>query len=287
MAYHTPTDLIAALDHLASGDVSIVAGATDWFPSHGDRPVRGDILDITRLSGMRGINRQTGGWHIGAATTWTDILRADLPPAFDGLKAAAREVGSIQIQNVGTIAGNICNASPAADGIPPLLTLNARIHIASRGGARDLPLDQFVTGVRRTALCQGELVTGISVPDPDTAARGAFLKLGGRKYLVISIAMVAVVVTVRDNRIVSAQVAVGACSAVAQRMTALETALIGTAFGDFDIRLRAEHVAELTPITDMRGTADYRLTMARELIVRTLHMAVSPNITPSKERSNG
>ncbi|KMK67286.1 aerobic-type carbon monoxide dehydrogenase, middle subunit CoxM/CutM-like protein [Puniceibacterium sp. IMCC21224] len=277
MAYHAPTDLNVALDTLAGGSVSIVAGATDWFPSRGDRAATGDILDITRLAGLSGVSKIDGGWIIGATARWSDILRAELPSFFGGLRAAAREVGSIQIQNAGTVVGNICNASPAADGVPPLLTLDAQVRIASKNGVRSLPLHDFLKGVRQTALQPGELVTGVFVPDQPTSARGAFLKLGSRKYLVISIAMVAAIVEMREGRIASARIAVGACSAVAQRLYALEAALTGAAADDFAARIQPAHLASLAPITDMRGTAEYRLSTISELCVRAVHLAIKEN----------
>ena len=99
---------------------------------------------------------------IGARTTWTDLVRHPLPPAFDALKQAAREVGSVQIQNVASVAGNLCNASPAADGVPPLLALDAEVELRSARRARAcLPLGDFILGNRRTALQAGELVTAI------------------------------------------------------------------------------------------------------------------------------
>lgn len=113
-----PQTLEEALDALSGGAVAI-AGGTDVYPSVNQPPDA--LVDLTGLAELRGIARVSGGWRIGAATTWTEIARADLPCAFDGLRAAAREVGALQIQNVGTIGGNLCNASPAADGVPPLL----------------------------------------------------------------------------------------------------------------------------------------------------------------------
>ncbi len=156
MSYLTPTTLDDALGALSgSGPVSVIAGGTDWFPALGERSFDGTLLDVTRVAGMRGISVQETGWRIGGATTWSDILRADLPPAFDGLRLAAREVGSVQIQNAGTVAGNICNASPAADGVPPLLSLDAVVELSSARGVRRLPLSEFITGVRRTARADG------------------------------------------------------------------------------------------------------------------------------------
>ncbi len=145
----------------------------------------------------------------------SDVLAADLPSCMDGLKAAAREVGAWQIQNAATVAGNLCNASPAADGVPPLLALNAAVTVQSATGSRTMPLQHFILGNRRTALAPGEMLTHIHVPAHDPRTRSVFLKLGARRYLVISIAMVsAVVLCARDGTIADLRVAVGACSAV-------------------------------------------------------------------------
>lgn len=272
MHYHAPETLDDALAHLTTGNVTIVAGGTDVYPARGAAPLKRNLLDITRIAGLNGITHGTGGWRIGAATTWTRIARTDLPAAFAGLQAAAREVGSIQIQNAGTIAGNLCNASPAADGVPPLLTLDAQVELASLDRRRLLPLSEFLTGVRRTALTPGEMVTAILLPDPPAHAAGAFDKLGSRRYLVISIAMVSVVIG-RDasGRIDHARVAVGSCSPVAQRLTALETDLIGQR--PEDIRITPAHLTSLSPIDDVRGSAGYRLDAVAEQITRAIRAA--------------
>ncbi len=117
-AYHRPTDLDDALRILAAEPVRIAAGCTDLFPATEAKVLPGPILDITAVEGLRGITATDEGIHIGAATTWTDVIRGDLPPAFDALKLAAREVGSVQIQNAGTVAGNHNNPTPAAEGVP-------------------------------------------------------------------------------------------------------------------------------------------------------------------------
>ena len=128
--YVRPADLDEALGWLAGG-ARVMAGATDIFPAAGERPLFGDYIDVSNLHSLRGIRVDAEAVRIGAAATWTDIVAADLPPAFDALKAAAREIGAVQIQNRGTIAGNLCNASPAADGVPPLLILDASVELAS------------------------------------------------------------------------------------------------------------------------------------------------------------
>ena len=191
-------------------------------------PVGEDILDVTALPELRAITIVDGVVRIPALATWTDLVRADLPPAFDGLKAAARTIGGVQIQNRGTVAGNVCNASPAADGLPNLMALDARVELASADGRREIPVGEFVIGNRRTVRRPDELVTAILVPEPTATARSTFLKLGSRAYLVISIAMVAAVVDVGgDGRVARARIVVGACSEVPARIEAAEARLVG------------------------------------------------------------
>lgn len=274
MSYIAARNLNDALDALNSGQMSVIAGGTDWYPALGDRPVPANTLDISRIDALRGINRTRTGWRIGATTRWADLFSQDLPAAFDGLKAAAREVGSIQIQNAGTLAGNLCNASPAADGVPPLLCLEAQVELTSRQGTRHLPLSTFLKGVRQTDLKPGELLTAIHLPDPG-ARRSSFLKLGARRYLVISIAMVSVTLLLDRGRIAQARVAVGACSPVALRLTKLEEALVGCGLQDLTpILIKPAHLDDLSPIDDIRGSAAYRKDAVATLILRALKAAL-------------
>ena len=241
-----------------------------------------DTLDVTRIDGLRGIERTAQAWRIGATTTWTDVVREPLPRCFDGLKASAREIGSIQIQNAGTLAGNLCNASPAADGVPPLLTLDCQIEIASVSGSRVLPLAEFITGVRETALQPGEMVVAMLVPIQPEGARSGFRKLGSRSYLVISIAMVSVLLApTADGTVEWARVAVGSCSPVARHLPALEAALVGAAFEPAALaaRVRPEHLAPLSPIDDVRAPASYRLEAVEELLRRALADCCDEGIT--------
>jgi len=273
LSYHSPTELALALDIAATPGGKIVAGGTDVYPSAKQGIHPDHYLDLTRVAELCGISQTSAGWRIGAATTWSQIIRADLPPAFDGLKQAAREVGSIQIQNAGTIAGNLCNASPAADGVPPLLTLDASVELASAArGTRVLPLSEFVQGVRQTALAADELVTAILVPPVPLDAGSCFEKLGSRKYLVISITMTAALVRCDDRGLITAaRIAVGACSAVAQRLPALEAELIGQHIND--IAVRPDHLAPLSPIDDVRGSGLFRLDVVAEQCLRAIRKA--------------
>jgi len=266
-----PEALGEALEALAAANPRILAGGTDLYPSLRDRPVDFDVLDISRIAALRGVAREAAGWRIGALARWRDVLEAPLPAAFDGLKAAAREVGSVQIQNAGTVVGNVCNASPAADGSPPLLTLDARVEILWRGGRRETPLAGFLLGPRRTSLGPREMVSALLIPDPPAGARSAFLKLGARVYLVISIGMVAVLLVPDDaGRVRFARVAVGACSAVAARLPALEAALVGRSMADLAAAVAPAQFAPLSPIDDIRASGAYRLRAAEELTRRAL-----------------
>jgi CO/xanthine dehydrogenase FAD-binding subunit len=250
---------------------TVLAGGTDFYPARVGRSIDEDVLDISAIGGLRGIAATAAGWRLGATTTWGELIAADLPPLFDGLKQAAREVGGRQIQNAGTIAGNLCNASPAADGVPPLLALDAALELASRTGSRTVPLSAFITGNRCTTLMPGELVVAIHVPAPAHEARSAFLKLGARRYLVISIVMAAATLEIADDRISRARIAVGACSAVAQRLPALEAALVGAPLdASLGGRVEADHLAPLRPIDDVRGSAGYRSDAALTVLRRLL-----------------
>lgn len=273
--YARPETIEEAVDLLATGTWRILAGGTDFYPAQGNRPIRENILDLDRLAALTDIRALDDHIFIGARASWTDVMRADLPPAFDALKLAAREVGSIQIQNRGTVGGNLCNASPAADGVPPLLALDAEVELTSRNGRRVLPLEAFILGNRRTARDPGELLTGLRIPRASASGVSHFLKLGARSYLVISIAMVAVrIAAASDGRISEAAVAVGACSAVAQRLRRLETAIVGRPAGDEALAAVADWAFdELSPIDDVRGSATYRRKAAAELVRRALREA--------------
>ncbi len=234
-AYHRPSDLDTALRLLAETGARPLAGGTDIFPADASNTAWGragidrqDLLDLTGIADLQRIDVGADHVEIGALVTWRAAIDADLPPWFDAVRQAARDVGGQQIQNRGTLAGNLCNASPAADGVPPLLALDASVRLASRSGTRELPLATFLQGNRQTALAPDELLTHIDLPTPPAEARSVFLKLGARRYLVISIAMVASTVTLDDaGRIADLRIAVGACSAVARRLHDLEARLQG------------------------------------------------------------
>lgn len=232
-------------------------------------------MDISGLGELRGVSSEAKHIRIGGLTTWSEIIRTPLPRCLEALKSAAREVGSVQIQNRGTVAGNLCNASPAADGVPPLLALDAEVELVSSAGSRRMRLAEFIVGNRKTQRRADELLTAVWVPRTLEDAGSAFLKLGARRYLVISISMVAAVVLVDAGRVAAARVAVGSCSAVAQRLPALERELIGASVrGGLAARVTPAHLAPLSPIDDVRATAEYRRDASLTLVRRALDSCV-------------
>lgn len=268
-----PRTLSEALGLMAAGGRGL-AGGTDLYPGAGTR-LAGPVVDLCGLDELAGIT-QADGLRIGAATPWTLIAEADLPPALRALQQAARQIGGRQVQNAGTIGGNLCNASPAADGVPPLLVLDAEVELASNLGMRRMGLKSFVLGPRQTALAPGEVLTAVVIPDAGLRGRSAFVKLGARSHLVISIAMVAARIEIVAGHVTFAAVAVGACSPVATRLEAVEAALIGAPATALADRVRAEDVAaELAPIDDVRATAAYRREAAVELVRRAVAEAVA------------
>ncbi len=276
--FHRPQSTDEALALLALEGATILAGGTDIYPAHVDRPPPKRLVDISRLKELHGVSRDARTIRIGAATTWTEIARADLPPSFDMLRQAAHEIGAVQIQNRGTIGGNLCNASPAADGAPPLLALDARVELASTRGLRTLSLEEFLIGARRTARAADEIMTAILAPADNGASKSVFLKLGARKHLVISIVMVASMLSFHsDGTIEKARIAVGSASAVAQRLRGLEQRLAGLPADAAIIdSISAEDFSALSPIDDARASAGYRIEAASELVRRALAQLVQP-----------
>ena len=243
-SYVRPKYLDQALALLAETPLVILAGGTDYYPARVGRPLDDDLLDVTALDSLRSIDITHNDVRIGALATWTDLVETELPRCFDGLQLAAREVGGVQIQNAGTIIGNVCNASPAADGTPCLLTLDAEIELASLDAERTMRLSEFVVGNRRPA----------------------------RQPNVISIVSVAAVIEpAADGTIAQARIAVGACSETPSRLNELEVDLIGCPLTpDIGNTVTMAHLSELSPIGDIRGSANYRSDAAVTLVRRAL-----------------
>ncbi|WP_373086499.1 xanthine dehydrogenase family protein subunit M [Sneathiella sp.] len=271
--YCLPQSLTELRAALSDGKAHILAGGTDFYPQRVGQPLPKNIVDITNMSDLKGIRETDDFWHFGAITTWRDILDANLPLLFDGLKTAAREVGGQQVQNAGTIGGNLCNASPAADGVPVFLSLGASVELSTGERTRTINLADFITGNRKTVLRSGEILTAVLVPKTGSPqVKSLFLKLGARKYLVISMVMVAIVVEMDEAGIITTcRIAIGACSEVAMRLDGLEQVITGREKNkDLAALVTADHLAALAPVTDVRASREYRLDAALTLVRRAL-----------------
>ena len=271
--YYRPDKINEALDSLSREKLTIAAGCTDLLPSTQQDNLGDNILDISGIKSLRNIDFENGFRKIGSGVTWTDLVENnELPKCYDMLKECSLQIGSQQIQNLGTIGGNLCNASPAADGVPCLLSLDASIELLSLKGKRVLKLEDFIKGSRKTELQNNEILSAILIPKEAEIGRSSFLKLGARKYLVISIAMIACKLNLEKDIISDIAISVGSCSAVAKRIKSLENLLIGKSIKDelTTIILNYNYKNYLSPINDIRGTNTYRLKASKVLVKDTI-----------------
>jgi CO/xanthine dehydrogenase FAD-binding subunit len=270
--FSRPSTLSEACVVLARAPCQIIIGGTWLFSALSGGLVPDRLLDLSALKELSSIEIGNEHVRIGGTVTWSELAHTDLPPSLGALKQAARGVGSIQIRKVGTVAGNICIASTAADGVPPLLALDAQIELASSAGRRQIPLSEFIVADQTTIRRPDEILTAIIIPRTLEIGRSVFLKIGLRQLMTTSIAMVAAVVARDDvGRVKCAQIAIGACSAVAQRLPELERALVGkVAELGLSNHVEQAHLAKLSSIDDIRASAAYRRDAALTLIRRAL-----------------
>jgi CO/xanthine dehydrogenase FAD-binding subunit len=276
--YRRAADLKDAVSLRQQMGYPFVAGGTDIYPAIENGVRFPGLIDVSKVDALGGsIRREGNDWFIPALATWTDVVEAVLPAQFDSLKQAASEVGGRQIQNAGTVAGNICNASPAADGIPALMAMDARVLIAGPSGEREVSLESFVLGNRKTDLNEGEILCAVKVPARGNRTASAFRKLGARRYLVISIVMAAATLECDSaGKITFAGISVGACAARALRLRGWEAALRGRQVGDIEsVEITPAFLSPLTPMDDIRGTREYRKHAASVLVRETLVKAAA------------
>lgn len=274
--YLFPTSVDEALEVLVAreGQARVVAGGTDLILDlrEGRRQAE-TLVDITRIPDLNRITLDDGIITLGAAVTYRRVIGSPLlQTRAPVLVEACRTVGSPQIRNVGTLVGNLANASPAGDAIPPLWALGASVTLTSRrGGRRTLPLEEFFLGVRRTTLSPDEMLVSISFPAPQPNERSAFLKLGLRRTLAIAVANVAAVLGFDGDVVTHARIALGAVAPTVIRAREAEESLAGRPLTEKAI-VRAGDLAAAAarPIDDIRGGAAYRREVVRVLTTRAL-----------------
>jgi CO/xanthine dehydrogenase FAD-binding subunit len=273
MTFVQPHSLEEAVRHL-EGDPGLVpaAGCTDLMVRGVEALHQMDrVIDLLSIPELRGIREVEGGLEIGATTPFSEIRRsAAVRSAFPALSDAAGQIGGWQIQNRATLGGNLANASPAGDSLPVLLVLDATIVLASARGLREIPYDGFHAGYRKTALQPGEIVVRIRLPLPAAGTVQAFRKVGTREAQAISKVVVAMAGRIEDGRIADLRLAAGSVAPTPIRLRAAEDALRGQAPGPEAAALAGREAAgAVTPIDDVRSTAEYR-RFALERVVRRM-----------------
>jgi len=284
-----PQSLPEALALLAerAPDVLPLAGGTNLIVELRDgRGARPWLMDVSRLRELRGIRRENGHMAIGGGTTITELLHHPLIAEHGlALKQAAARLGNPLVRNRATVAGNLVNASPAADTAPPLIALGAEVELTSQAGARRVsttrrvPLDEFMLGVNKTARRPDELLTAIRWPAPPARSAAGFYKIGLRKADACSVINAAAMVTWDEHGCCQqARIAIGAAAPRPVRAQEAEAALIGQPLNADVIAEAARLAAQATsPIDDIRGTAAYRRRMA-EVIVRRLLTQIASQV---------
>jgi CO/xanthine dehydrogenase FAD-binding subunit len=273
-SYIRPEGTDALLAALEQPGAAILCGGTDLMVKMRAGIVDPSVLvDISGIEALRGIRDDDGGVVIGAATTETDLLEDDLVrQRYPLLVAALEQLGSVQIRNRGTLGGNLVNASPAADSAIPLLLYEAEVVLASRGGYRRMPVEAFIVSPGKTELREGEYVQEIRIPAPDPEAHGCFHKIGRRRALTIAIASLGMLCRVEDRLIAWVRFAAGSVAPRPLRLRSVEEALQGQPLDPERVdRARDLAAAAVTPIDDVRGSADYRRGVVGDLAAAFLH----------------
>ncbi|MGA2461962.1 MAG: xanthine dehydrogenase family protein subunit M [Candidatus Bathyarchaeia archaeon] len=283
LQYSEPSTLKEAFSILAKVEgAKILAGGTDVIVSMREGKIApAHIVNIKRISGLDKIGPSTGGGlRIGALATIGAVETSALVRnAFPMVAEAAHQIGSLPVRNRATVGGNLCNSSPSADMAPPLIALGAVAKIAGPKGRRSVNLEEFFTGPGKTVLSKVEILTEIHIPDPPRNSFGAFLKHGPRQCMDIATVNAAVMVTLKGKVCENARVVLGAVAPVPMRAKRAEAEIRGKPIEDEIIRKVGEIAAkECVPISDVRGSADYRREVVNVLVRRLFGKALGAKL---------
>jgi CO/xanthine dehydrogenase FAD-binding subunit len=276
----TPQTLDEALESLHNDGIKlkIIAGGSDVVVQLRDGVIKTDkLLNILSLKELRYIKRNNNRIHVGALTTYSDITHDEILNSHGWvLVEAAKLIGAVQLQNTATIGGNLGNASPAADSLPPLYALDAVVITRSKSGRREIPIENFFVSYRKTALKPDELIEEVYFDALNSDDRGAYLKLGLREANAISIVDVATVLRDRKphNSFRKVRIALGAVAPTVRRAHRCEEELTNKALTTENIEKASNLVSEdAAPIDDIRGSANYRRAAVVSLVFQALHKA--------------
>ncbi|MCZ7531970.1 MAG: xanthine dehydrogenase family protein subunit M [Acidimicrobiia bacterium] len=270
-----PRGLEDVLSILADHDTEsrLLAGGTDLLLKYRDQPGSEiTIVDTTGVATLGEMTEEADGLRIGAAVRLADIIASDIvADRFPVLVDGAAVVAGPQIRNMATVGGNVCNASPSADTIPPLLVLNARAHIVSAAGRRIVPVEEFFVGPGKTILERGEMLEALWVPWPEPNAAASYTKLSPRRAMDLAVVGVAVALWGNSTGL-HARIGLGAVAPTPIRATAAEEIINGAARMDPNLAADAARAAAagISPISDVRGSAEYRKKMVERLVTRLL-----------------
>jgi CO/xanthine dehydrogenase FAD-binding subunit len=251
----------------------IIAGGTDLMVlMNAHMLVATEFIDIWRVNELRGIADEGDVLRVGALTTYTELIRSDLIQRHvPSLVDASRTIGAIQIQNRGTIGGNIVNASPAGDSLPVLAAYDAEVEVGSARGTRRVFFNELYTGYRRTVLEADELLLAVRIPKLKQGERDFFWKVGTRRAQAISKTVIAAKAQISDDRIKKISIAVGSVAPTVIRATQTERLLAGSALTPALVEQARQTIArEITPITDLRSTEHYRRIVTGNILVKFL-----------------
>ncbi len=280
--YHAPTNLNEAIALLSEhGDnARPLAGGTDLVVQMKESatkfPMPSHIVSLLRVPELGGIEfSEDHGLRIGAGATMAEVAESPIiRERYTGIAEGAALVGSYQTMNMATAGGNLCNAAPSADIAPPLLAFEAEAVIAGPGGRRSVSLEEFFVAPGKTVLAADELLAEVRVPTPQAGTGSAYARHTPRKQMDIAVVGVGVALTLADGRIERARIALGAVAPTPVRARAAETALEGQSVWD-ELFARVAEIAagECRPISDVRGSAEFRRHIVRVTTERLLHEA--------------
>ncbi len=268
--YHAPKTLEEALDLLNKfgEDAKILAGGTDLLVKMKMRAVEPKhVINIKGLKELRYIKEEDGEVRIGALTTWRDLEKSEvIKKYFPALYDAVKVMAGVQIRSMGTLGGNLCNASPAADSAPPLLVYEAKVKLVSKDGERIVPLTEFFTGPGKTVMKPNELLTEIIIPKPEEGTGSAFIKVA-RTAMDLAKISAATAVKVENGTIKWVRIAIGSAAPTPVRAWKTEESLKGQPFTQEVIREKVKLVEqEISPIDDVRSTAFYRRVISKVIV---------------------
>lgn len=277
--YYNPKSVQELVDTLSGlQSYALLAGGTDLLVKMKEkllRPMPEAIVDMNRIAGLQEIEEREGGLYIGALVSHNTAAESSLIKNKAGIIAeAASQVGSPQIRNMGTIVGNICNASPAADTVPALLVLDGIAEVVGHGGKQDIPLTDLFLGPGRTSLAAGQFISQIKIRQIQTGEGASFLKIGKRKALAIAVINCAVWLKIAQGNIEAVRIAMGSVAPTSIRLYAVEQWLVGKPANEQVFAQAGLMAAQmLKPIDDVRSTARYRTGVARVIVYRSLAAA--------------